>query len=436
MRGKITKTSVDALAPTDKGEEQTLWDTELKGFGVRVRPGGVKTYVLHYRAGTGRGAELRKFTIGRHGSPWTPEKARREADRLLGLVKTGHDPAADKIADRASMTVSELCDLYLKEGCATKKPATLATDRGRILRHIKPLLGKKKAKDVTRADVERFLQDVASGKTAADEKTVKRGRAIVEGGRGTATRTVGLLGGIFTFAVDRKICQANPVRGVKRFKDKKCNRYLSPAEVERLGRGMAIMEEVGVLPPLMGAAIRLLALTGCRKGEVLSLKWSYVDAARGYLRLPDSKTGAKAVPLGAPALELLQGLPRISEWVFPAATGKGFLVGLQHAWEGVRVWCDLEDVRLHDLRHSFASFGAMGGDSLLIIGTLLGHRDPKSTSRYAHVADDFLRGAADRVSSKVAAHLSGREPAAVIPMRSVRHWSASAGTAACARFPA
>lgn len=241
MRGKITKKSVDDLGLTEAGKEQTLWDTEIKGFGVRVRPGGVKTYILHYRVGTGRGADLKKYTIGRHGSPWTPDKARREADRLLGLVKTGHDPAGQKVADRDSLTVAELCDLYLEEGCPTKKPSTLATDRGRILRHIKPLIGRMKAKNLTRADVQRFLQDVAQGKSAANEKTVRYGRAIVEGGKGTATRTVGLLGGIFTFAVERRICPANPVHGVKRYRDNKSQRFLSPAEVERLGRGMTIM---------------------------------------------------------------------------------------------------------------------------------------------------------------------------------------------------
>lgn len=189
-----------------------------------------KTYVLEYRPGGGRGASKRRVTIGRHGSPWMPDRAREEAKRLLGLVADGGGPAADKTADRRSMTVADLCDLYLAEGCATKKATTLATDRGRIARHIKPLLGRKKAKDVTRADVQRFLQDVAAGKTAA-VKTGKHGRAIVEGGKGTATRTVGLLGGIFTFAVDRGICEINPVQGVKRFRDRKGERFLSPREI-------------------------------------------------------------------------------------------------------------------------------------------------------------------------------------------------------------
>lgn len=401
MQAKITKRTVDALVAAP-GAEVVLWDSVVKGFGVRVRGGAAKTYVLRYRLGTGRGAPIRNYTIGQHGSPWTPEKAREEAERVLGLVKNGADPAGKRIEDRSAMTMADLCDLYLKEGCATKKTSTIYTDRGRIERHIKPLLGRKKAKDVTRADVQRFLQDVAAGKTACDEKTGKRGRAIVEGGKGTATRTVGLLGGIFTFAVDRGVCQNNPVRGVKRYRDRKGERFLSPRELAALGLGLAVMETTETISPIMANAIRLLLLTGCRKTEALSLRWSFVDFEHGYLRLPDSKTGEKTVALGAPALKLLTKMPRLSDWVFPAASGTGHLVGLPRAWDNLREWCGLDGVRLHDFRHSFGSVGAVSGDSLHVIGALLGHADSKTTSRYAHLTADPVKAAADRIAGTIA----------------------------------
>ncbi len=404
MRAKITKRTVEAATVLDGW----IWDTELKGFGVRVSSADHKSYVLEYRpGGGGRVASKRRLTIGRHGSPWMPDKAREEAKRLLGLVADGKDPAADKTADRRSMTVADLCDLYLAEGCATKKETTLATDRGRIVRHIKPLLGRKKAKDMTRADVQRFLQDVAAGKTAADVKTGKHGRAIVEGGKGTATRTVGLLGGIFTFAVDRDICKTNPVQGVKRFRDRKGERFLSPREIAVLGFGLAVMEDTKTISPIMASAIRLLLLTGCRKSEILSLRWSFVDVGRSYLRLPDSKTGDKIVPLGEPALNLLAELPRLSDWVFPASTGEGHMVGLPPAWEALREWCGLDGLRLHDLRHSFASVGVAAGDSLPIIGALLGHADSATTSRYAHLSADPLKAAADRIAGAIAKAMQG-----------------------------
>lgn len=402
MQAKIIKRSVDAATAADGW----LWDTEVKGFGLRVRSDDHKVYVVEYRpGGGGRSAPKRRYTIGRHGSPWTPDAARIEAKRILGLVADGLDPAAEKSADRRSMTVDDLCDLYLREGCATKKDSTLATDRGRIARHIRPLLGKKKAKDVSKADVQRFMQDVAAGKTACDERTGKRGRAIVEGGKGTASRTVGLLGGIFSFAVDRGICTSNPVQGVKRYADRKNERFLSARELAALGLGLMVMEETETISPIMANAIRLLLLTGCRKNEVLSLRWAYVDFERGYLRLPDSKTGEKTVFLGAPALKLLTDVPRLSEWVFPAASGTGHLVGLPRAWENLRYWCGLEEVRLHDLRHSFASVGAVSGDSLPVIGALLGHSDSKTTARYAHLTADPVKAAAERIAGTIAAAL-------------------------------
>ncbi len=395
---RITIKAVDALKPGG-----LVWDSDVTGFAVRCQK-KAKVYVLKYRI-AGR---QRWYTIGKHGAPWTPEQARKEAKRLLGMIAGGQDPAAAKADAANNIIVSELCDLYLAEGVATKKASTLAMDRSRIEAHIKPLLGRKRISTVTRADVECFLQDVAAGKTARDEKRGFRGRAIVKGGKGVATRTVGLLGAIFTFAVDRGLRPDNPVRGVKRFADGKCERFLSPAELARLGETLAAAEREGVNPSAI-AALRLLALTGSRKAEILSLKWEYIDFGRACLRLPDSKTGAKVVPLGAPALELLSRLPRVegNPFVFPSAAGNGHLVGLQRIWEGLRERAELPGVRLHDLRHSYAAVGAVNGDSLLVIGALLGHRDQSMTQRYAHLSDSPVHAAANRIAGQIAAAMNG-----------------------------
>ncbi len=282
MLGKITKREVDVLVSID-GKEQILWDSTLKGFGVRVRDGGVKAYIIKYRMGNGRSSPACKFTIGKHGSPWTPDSARREAERLLALINQGIDPAKQRNVEKESMTVATLCEAYFAEGCGNKKPSTLLSDRGRVDRHIIPLLGKKKAKDVTRTDITRFLQDVATGKTAIEQKTSLRGVARVTGGKGTATRTVGLLGGIFSFAVEQGIREDNPVHGVKRYKDHKNERFLSAVEVAALGEAISVMEAGDTLTALQATAIRLLLFTGCRKSEILSLKWSYIDFDRGYI---------------------------------------------------------------------------------------------------------------------------------------------------------
>lgn len=409
---RITKRAVDALRP---GERDTLlWDAELPGFGVRCRSSGGKFYVLKYRAG----GRQRWYTIGRHGAPWTVEEARREARRLLGEVAVGDDPAERKAVARRDLTVASLCDLYIAEGCATKKPSTLATDRGRIERHIKRLLGRKPVRAVVRADIERLMLDVANGKTAVDVKTGPRGRAIVKGGKGTATKSVTLLGAIFSFAVNRGLRADNPVHGVRTFKSRRCERFLSAAELARLGDALAAAEREGDSPSAL-TALRLLALTGCRKSEILTLRWEYIDWERSCLRLPDSKTDAKVVPLGSPALALLQALPRLegSPYVLPGGKPSGHYVGLAKVWRRVRARAGLPDVRLHDLRHSFASVGAAGGDSLLVIGRLLGHANASTTDRYAHLSDDPLRTAADRTAGRIAAAMKGGGGGEVIELQ-------------------
>jgi integrase len=395
---KITKRAVDAAKAGDK--DTFLWDAEVKGFGLKITPKGKKVYVLQYRL---KGV-LRRFTIGPHGNPWTADKARKEAVRLLGMVSDGHDPADAKSSDKAAITLSQLCDEYLKDGVNGKSASTLATDKGRIERHIKPLLGRKRVKDLNVNDIKKFIRDVATGKTAADVKTGKHGRARVTGGEGTANRTLGLLGGIFSYAIDGGIRSDNPVHGVRRYPEKRSERFLSPKELARLGEVLVNAENAGENKTAINA-IRLLILTGCRKGEILTLQWSFVNFETGYLELPTSKTGQKRVPLGAPTLELLATMPRIdgNPYVLPGEKAGHHLVGLPKVWARIRKTAGFEDVRLHDLRHSFGSVGAGAGMGLHVVGKLLGHRSPSTTARYAHIADDPAKAAADRISDSISA---------------------------------
>jgi integrase len=269
IRNRIGLRQVRALKPG-----QTIWDASLAGFGARRQKGDAVSYVLFYRTLEGR---QRWFTIGKHGAPWTPDEARDEAKRLLGDVTRKADPAAEKRAARKAQTVSELCDLYLADAEAgrlvtrrrsPKKASTLATDRGRIERHIKPLLGRRAVASVTRTDVEGFMFDVAGGKTAGKTKTKPRGLAHVRGGQGTASRTVGLLGAIFTYAVRHRMRADNPVHGVMRPADGRRARRLSEDEYKALGKALRKAGEARIWPPAIAAA-RFLALTGWRSGEAL-----------------------------------------------------------------------------------------------------------------------------------------------------------------------
>ncbi|MGI9357261.1 MAG: tyrosine-type recombinase/integrase [Rhizobiaceae bacterium] len=401
MQQKLTKRLVDSLSAAPK--DNFLWDLDISGFGLKITPRGRKVYIVQKRL-NGR---LRRFTIGQHGAPWTPDTARVEANRILVCLSAGIDPGEERRKAEADLTIAELCDLYTKEGCGTKKASTLATDRGRIERHIKPLLGKKKLGQLTRGDLERFLADVANGKTAADVKNGKQSRSIVRGGKGTASRTLGFLGAILKFAVDRGLRGDNPCRGIRRYQDRKIERYLSKQELMNLGRTLVEAEKVGTNVYAI-AAVRLLLLTGARKNEILSLKWDWVDFDRSLLRLPDSKTGSKAIPLGDAAIDVLQKIPREldSPFVFPGSGNEGHLMGLQKIWERIRAKADLDSLRLHDLRHHFLSVGASSGESLYILGKLAGHKRPETTQRYAHLADDPVRQSANRIASTIEASIA------------------------------
>ena len=348
------------------------------------------------------------YTIGRHGSPWTPETAREEAIRLLGEVVKGGDPTADKIAGRKAITVAELCRQYLADVEAgrlltrrkiAKKESTLISDRGRIARHIVPLLGRMPVTSVRRDDVERFMHDVAAGKTAAREKTKPRGLSIVRGGRGVAGRTVGLLGAIFTYAVRQGIRLDNPVHGIVRFAEGRRQRRLTDDEYRQLGKALSMADQEDVWKPAI-AATWLMILTGWRRGEVLGLRWSEVDLPRRTARLADTKTGASLRPLSELACAVIQSQPRIGDVVFASRSGETPIVGYRKMWLRIAKLGDLPaDITPHVLRHSFASLAADLGYNEPTIASLLGHKTHSITSRYMHSADAVLLAAADAVAN-------------------------------------
>lgn len=409
-KGKITKRVVEALL-----SGQSLFDTEVKGFGARRQ----KEAITYFVKTTVKGQQ-QWITIGRHGSPFTPDTARAEALKLLGHVVQGADPAQARREERLASTVADLCDQYYKEALAgniltrsgyAKKQSTVYVDRGRIERHIKPLLGRKKVKDIVRADIHRFMNDIAAGKTQKIEKTKQRGKAVVKGGRGTATRTVGLLGGIFQYAVKHGIRPDNPVHGVERHRDKTRDRRLSPEEYVALGRGLKLAELQGMNRRGL-AVIHTLAMTGCRKGEIQTLRWPYLDINSGSVRFPDTKSGKSIRPIGRAATEVFEAQPREAEndAVFPGERGR-FYDGTPKIMDAVRALAGLTDkndagyfnVTLHTLRHSFASLANELGYTEATIASMLGHRLGTVTSRYIHHLDAALVAAADRV----AAHISG-----------------------------
>jgi integrase len=422
-RKRIGLREVRALGP-----RSDVWDSAVLGFGARRQVGEAVSYVLMYRTGEGR---QRRFTIGRHGAPWTPETAREEARRLLGEIVRGGDPAAVKREAREAITIAELCDAYLADAEAgrlltrrgqSKKASTLTIDRGRIERHFKPLLGGRAVATVTRADVERFMHSVAEGKSAARIKTKRRGLARVRGGRGTATRAVGLLGAIFTYAVRLGLRPDNPVHGVIRFADGRRERRLNDDEYAGLGVALRTADAVSIWPAAI-AATRFLALTGWRRGEALSLRWPEVDLARRTATLADTKTGRSIRPLSHAACDVLRNLPRFTgELVFPATRGDGRMIGFPKLWARIAKFGELPaDITPHVLRHSYASLAGDLGYSEPTIAALVGHKGHSITSRYVHSADAVLLAAADAVANRTAELMGEHKPEAdVVPLRATR----------------
>jgi integrase len=349
----------------------------------------MRLYVLQYRVGTGRGAPLRKLTIGRHGSPWTPETARAEAKRLLGMVEGGADPAADRIARKEAPTIAELAERFLAEHVEAKRKASTALEYRRLLdRVILPALGRRKAIDVIRHDIAKLHHGLRETPYQAN-------------------RLLAVLSKMFNLAERWGLRPdgSNPCRHVEKFGERKRERMLSPAELARLGDAIATYDG----SPYAVAAVKLLVFTGARLGEVLGLRWDWIDFERGEARLPDSKTGAKTLHLPPPALAVLATLPRLdgNAHVIAGAKSGAALVNLEKPWRAIRAVAKLDDVRLHDLRHAFASVAASSGMGLPIIGKMLGHSQPATTARYAHLASDPVKAAAATVAGRIADAMRG-----------------------------
>lgn len=408
---KLTKRIVDTASARSK--PYFVWCSELSGFGVRIFPSGRKIYYADYRTAAGM---RRRMSIGLHGK-LTPEEARREAAIKLADVLKGSDPVDERATRRNSLTVGELCDKYFaatdrqlilgKRGLP-KKASTLSTDRGRVERHIKPLLGRKLVRDITIVDVIKFMRDVASGKTAAVFRTGKpRGKAIVTGGHGTAARTVGLLGGIFSYAVSEGLIALNPVRGVRRPAGGQRQRRLNPQEYRRLGN--ALTKVKAELPQVIHGA-HLLAITGWRLGEIVNLKWSELDFEHRCVRFADTKEGPSSRPLSAASIRVLRRIERHADnpYVLTGGSQNGNYGGLPRAWRRLATAAELQAVTPHSMRHSFASIANDLGLTLVTVAALLGHSTRTVTGKYVHHIDEFLVAAVDRVADEIERQMAGR----------------------------
>jgi integrase len=403
VRGRIGLRQVRAVRPG-----QTIWDTTIMGLGIRRQQGDTVSYILQYR----HDGRRRLYTIGKHGSPWTPDTARAEALRLLGEIVRGIDPVAERKARRAALstTIADLCDRYVEDAEAgrlltrrrvPKKVTTLATDRSRITSHIKPLIGRIPVISLTRQDVERVMHQIAEGATAKRCKLPKaHALSNIRGGHGTATRTIGLLGAIMSHAVRLGLRDDNPVHQVVRRADGRRERRLSFGEYARLGAALIAAEDDGVHPRAL-AAIRFLALTGWRRGEVLNLRWTEIDLERRTARLTDTKTGPSMRPLAEPSCAILRAMP-CGEFVFQAMWADAPMQDIVRPWRKVMGIAELgSDVTPHTLRHSLASVAAdlQFGDAT--IASLLGHKGHGITRRYIHSADAVLLAAADAVAKEI-----------------------------------
>lgn len=378
---KLTKRLVDSLEP--RKSDYVEWDGDLSGFGIRVWPSGRKSFVLWFRNASGR---ARKMTLGAYGQ-LTVDQARKLALGKLAEIATGDDPAEKKVSARRGNTVSELADRYLSEhAIPKKKPESVKADRRLLNTAILPRIGRRAVPDVSRKDIGELHH--AMRKTPVQ-----------------ANRVIALLSKMFNLAEAWGLRPdgSNPCRHIQKFKERGRERFLSGEEMVRLAGVLDEAQETGQESPVAVAAIRLLLFSGMRKTEVLTLEWTHVDLDRQVADLPDSKTGKKTVHLSAPALAVLADLPRLkgNPYVFPGRKPGSRFVGLQKVWERIRSKADIEDVRLHDLRHTFASVGVTDGLSLPMIGKLLGQKQASTTLRYAHLAEDPQKEATEQIGRRI-----------------------------------
>ncbi len=377
---KLTKRIIDATEP--QVTEFFLWDENIPGFGLRVMPSGRKSFVVQYRAGR----RPRRMSLG-PSTVLTCDQARTRAITIIAAVKNGEDPAAVRAANRNAATVSDLAERFDKEHIAVRLKASTAKEyRGNLRRFILPALGRLAVPEITRADVAKFHHDL---------------RHIPY----QANRCLEVVSKMFVLAEmwGLRPDGSNPRKHIRKYPEEKRERFLSAAELRRIGDVLREMEIEGIELPSAILAARLLILTGCRLGEIMTLKWEYVDFNEHALRLPDSKSGKKTVHLGTPAVECLQTAQRIhgNPWVITGTLPGKSLSDMQPFWQRTRARAGLKDVRIHDLRHTFASTAVASGQGLPMIGKLLGHTQVQTTARYAHLAADPVRCAADTVATSL-----------------------------------
>ena len=390
---KLTDEFARSAAPPTASENKIHFDGEVKGFGLRVTKAGARSFVLTYRA---NGVQ-RRLTIGSYPD-WKVSTARKEATRLKRLVDQGFDPMGDRHEDRAAPTMNDLCDRYLTEHAARKRETSRREDEALIRRWIKPELGNRKVSDIRHADVDDLHRKITGYGTPT-----------------RANRTMSLISKMFSLAVRWEMRDDNPAKGIERNNEEKRSRYLVGDELRRLTEALA------AYPVQTSAnAIRLLLLTGSRRGEVLAARWEHFDLEAGVWAKPSSHTKNKRqhrIPLSAAARLLLVEIKRsasTSEYLFPGARGAaGHLTDIKRPWASICKLAGLTGVRTHDLRHSYASMLVSSGLSLPVIGALLGHTQPGTTARYAHLFDDPLRAATERVGAIVTA-ASEDKPAATV----------------------
>lgn len=400
---RLTKRLIDSLKPRDR--DYVVWDSDVKGFGARVRPSGKITYVLKYRVGGGRSGTIRKPAIGTHGSI-TADQARAIARQWLAEVARGGDPSGQRQERRRGPTVASLCERYLREHAEPyKRPSSVIEDRRLIEKRVVPALGQKQVHAITRDDVSRLHGGLRS--------------TPYEG-----NRVLALVSKMLNLAEQWGLRPdgSNPCRHVKKFREAKRERFLSIDELARLGEALARAERDNAEVSSAIAAIRLLLFTGCRLSEILTLRWNEVDLANARLRLTESKTGPKVIHLSAPALEVLASIPRHDDNAFVVAGRKPgtHLVNLRKSWYRIRKQAGLIDVRVNDIRHTYASAGAAAGLSLPMIGKMLGHTQAATTQRYAHLAADPVKQAVETVAANIAAAMRGDEIAEVVALSKAR----------------
>lgn len=383
---KLTKRAIEALEPTDK--DYFIWDGELSGLGIRVFPTGRKQFVLQYRYGR----TSRRMSLGRFGAI-TPDQARGLALEALVKLRKDVDPVAEKRAKRTALTVRELSARFDDEHIAVHlKPSTAKEYRRNLKLFILPAIGHLRIMDVTRAEIAKYHHDW-------------RHRPY------QANRNLEIISKMFNLAElwGLRPDGTNPRRHIRKYPEKKRERYFSAGELQAIGRVLGEMEQERIELASAIAAVRLLLFTGCRLGEIMTLRWDYVDLPAKVLRLPDSKTGAKEVHLGAAAINVLESIERVADnpHVIAGRNPKAHLTDLQPFWQRVRGRAGLKNARIHDLRHTFASVAVSNGQSLPMIGKLLGHTQVQTTARYAHLANQPVLQAANDVSALIAERLAG-----------------------------